>query len=201
MLAFYDIDAAPEHSVADDLAERLGGVTDLAGFIDGAIFVRSDTAAVMVQLQHDGGDEWIAQPEVAAILDAAEWRSRTSETAAYHTVRVFESGGDEPSDGSVFVVQRFAVTSTSAREFLAALEAYVEKYPQAVTGFLGATLFASNRPDRAVLVTAWAYEAGLTALETPASLAAMHSYRDLAEQQSFGTYQRVSYLRGGGVAS
>ena len=201
MLAFYDIDAAPEHSVADDLAQRLGGVTGVAGFIDGAIFVRSDEAAVVVQLQHDGGDDWTTQSEVAAILDAAEWRSRTSDVAAYHSVRVFESGGDEPSDASVFVVQRFTVTSMSAREFLDALGAYVEKYPQPVTGFLGASLFASSRPERAVLITAWAHEAGLTALETPASLAAMHSYRDLAEQQIFGTYQRVSYLRGGGVAS
>ncbi len=201
MFAFYDIDAAPEHSVADDLAERLGGVTDVAGFIDGAIFVRSDEAAVVIQLQHDGGDDWTARPEVAAILDAAEWRSRTSETAAYRSVRVFESDGDEPSDASVFVVQRFTVAPASATEFLAALGAYVEKYPQQVTGFLGATLLASSAPERAVLVTAWAHEAGLTALETPASLAAMHSYRDLAEQQSFATYQRVSYLRGGGVAT
>ena len=201
MFAFYDIDAAPEHSVADDLAERLGGVTDVAGFIDGAVFVRSDEAAVVVQLQYDGGDEWIAQTEVAAILDAAEWRSRTSETAAYRSVRVFESGGDEPSDASVFVVQRFAVAPASATAFLSALGAYVEKYPQLVTGFLGATLFASTAAQGVVLLTAWAYEAGLTALETPASLAAMHSYRDLAERQSFATYQRVSYLRGGGVAT
>ncbi len=194
-LGFYDLDASPQHGLQGFLAERLGAATSDPDFIEGALFVRSDNAAIALSLRHDSHDAaWLERPLIATLIQSAEFRSRTADGRSYRTAAAF-SGAAIP-DGAVFTIQRFDVPSAAQAQLTGALEAFVEAFARPILGFLDSQILASTDGQRAVWVAPWAHEAALAALETPASFEAMRTFTRLAPQRSFGTFDRVSNVRG-----
>jgi hypothetical protein len=194
VIGFYELDAAPQRGFTGTLAERLGAVTGDPDFVDGALFVRSDNAAVVISLQHDSNEQaWLDRPLVAALIQSAEWRSRTSDVRGYRAL-ARPSGGAIP-DEAVYTIQSFDTPATAQNELTSALEAFVQRFARPISGFLDSEILASEDGARAVWVAPWAHEAALAALETPESFSAMRGFTRLASQRAFGTFERVSYVR------
>ncbi len=198
-LGFYDLDASPQRGLQGFLAERLGAATVDPDFIEGALFVRSDDGAVALSLRHDSDDAaWLERPLIATLIQSADFRSRTADVRSYRTSSGF-SGVAIPDD-AVFTIQRFDVPPAAQQALTAALESFVDAFARPILGFLDSEILASNDGERTVWVAPWAHEAALAALETPASFAAMRTFARLAPQRVFGTFDRVSYVRGGDAA-
>ncbi len=194
-MGFYELDAAPQRGFTGTLAERLGAATGDPDFIDGSLFVRSDNAAVVISLQHDSSEEaWLDRPLVAALIQSAEWRSRAYDLRGYRTL-THPSGGAIP-DEAVFTIQSFDTPAAAQNELTSALVAFVQRFARPISGFLDSEILASEDGARSVWIAPWAHEAALAALETPESFSAMRGFTRLASQRAFGTFERVSYVRG-----
>ncbi|MBD5604423.1 MAG: antibiotic biosynthesis monooxygenase [Candidatus Eremiobacteraeota bacterium] len=200
LFGFYELDASPQRGLPGELATRLGAATETPGFIDGAVFVRSDNFGVAIQARFDGDGEdgaWQKTGGIALLLQAADWRSRASDLATYRLARHVDGDTDTVRDSTFFIVQRFDVPEGRQDEFVDTICAYTEEYAQPIPGFLGGDAYASLDRKHVVFVMPWAHEAALNTLENRAgSLDAMQRHLALSERHSFASYQRVSFLRG-----
>jgi hypothetical protein len=196
LFGFYDLDAAPQRGVTGDLATRLGTATETAGFVDGAIYLRSDTAAIAIQVQYDGEDQWETKGAVAMLLQAANWRSRENDARAYRLARSVPGDGDAVKDSTFYIVQRFLVKAGMQDRLVATICDYTERFAAPIPGFLAGDAFASIDGTRVTFVMPWAHEAALNALENrDGSLAAMQRHLEMSERHGYASYERVSYLR------
>jgi hypothetical protein len=194
---FYDLDAAPQHGIPGDLATRLGVATETPGFVEGAVYVRSDNAGVAVEIRHQDEDGWIERGGAAMLVRAADWRSRESDARTYRTARTVAGDGDAAQDSTFFIVQRFVVRPESQDALVSAICEHAETFAAPIPGFLAGDAFASLDGTRVVFVMPWAHEAALTALENrEGALEAMQRHLKLSERHSYASYSRVSYLRG-----
>ena len=192
---FYDLDAAPQHGLQGFLAERLGAVTDDPDFREGALFVRSDLAAVALGLRHEADDAaWLDRPLVATLTQSADFRSRSADVRTYRTAVAF-TGAAIPDD-AVFTIQRFDVPPGTQAQLTAALTSFVDTFARPILGFLDSEILASDDGERVVWLAPWLHEAALAALETPESFRAMRTFAPLATHRVFGTFDRVSDVRG-----
>jgi hypothetical protein len=197
VFAFFDLDAAPQHGVTGDLATRLGAATGDAGFIDGAVYARSDHAAVALQLQSGEESGWAERGAVATLIQAAQWRSRDQDVRAYQLARRVAGDGDGVRDSTFYIVQRFVVSAGKQAALVAAVCDHADRFAGSIPGFLGGDAYTSLDGTRVVFVMPWAHEAALNALENgDGSLAAMQTYLRMSERYSYESYERVSYLRG-----
>jgi hypothetical protein len=195
VLGFYELDAAPQRSVTSVFAERLGAATRDPEFIDGALFLRSDHAAVALSLQHGSSDEaWLERPLVAGLMEAAAFRSRSSEVRSYRTVAP-PSGASIP-DEAVFTIQRFDLAPAMLEPLTGALQAFVRDFAQPISEFLDSEILASQDGAALVWIAPWGHEAALAAIETPASFSAMRVFAPFWQRRAFATFERVSYVRG-----
>ena len=193
---FYDLDASPERGLPGGLATRLGAATETPGFIDGAIYVRSDALGVAIQIQHPDEDGWTSSGSAAMLLQAADWRSRASETASYELVRQVPGDGDAVKDSTFYIVQHFDVAPGSQAAFVDAICAYTEEYAAPIPGFLAGDAFSSVDGKHVVFIMPWAHEAALGSLENrDGSLDAMQKHLAMTDRHVFASYQRISYLR------
>ncbi len=193
-IGFYDLDAAPSRGLTGELATRLGSVTDAPGFIDGSLYVRSDTGSVAISLQYDGGETWATEGIPGMLLYAVDWRSRNADGHRYRHAGAIV-GGDALSDSSFYVVQRFDTRPEAQAPLVTALLSYTERFAQPIHGFLRGDAYASIDGNRVVFIMPWAHEAALNALEsTDGSLEAMQTHLRLAERHSYESFDRVSYL-------
>ncbi|MBD5655539.1 MAG: hypothetical protein IAI50_10245 [Candidatus Eremiobacteraeota bacterium] len=200
LFGFYDLDAAPQHGLAGDLASRLGSATEAAGFIDGAVYVRSDNAAVAIQLQYGDEDGWEERGAVATLLQAADWRSRENDARSYRLVRQVRGDGDDVKDSTFYIVQRFVVKSELQDGFVSAICNYVEHYAAPIPGFLAGDAYASLDGGHIVFVMPWAHESALNSLENrEGSLRDMQTHLRMSERHSYASYQRSSFLRATGA--
>jgi heme-degrading monooxygenase HmoA len=193
---FYEMDASPQHGVAGDLAARLGSASEADGFVDGAVYVRSDAAAVAIELRHRDEDGWHERGLPAVLLQAADWRSRESDARPYRLARTVAGDGDAPGDSTFFIVQRFTVKAGQQAAFVQAICDHAATYAAPIPGFLAAAAYASLDGTRAVFVMPWAHEAALNSLENrEGALEAMQTHLRMTEHHSYASYQRISYLR------
>ena len=200
-IGFYDLDAAPSHGLTGDLATRLGTATETNGFNEGAVYVRSDRGAVAIVIVYEDRDGFEQEDGVGVLLQAADWRSRDSDAHTYNSADTIEGDGDAASDSSFYIVQRFDTKPESQKPLVDALLRYMTDYARPIAGFLGGEAFASLDGTRVVFMMPWAHEAALNALENrDGSLAAMQKHLRLSERHSYGSYQRVSSLRGAAPA-
>ena len=195
-LGFYDLDAAPQHGVTGDLATRLGAATSDPGFVDGAVYVRSDNAAVAVQLQHPDEDGWEDRGNAAVLLQAADWRSRRATREPYRLARQVPGDGDPVTDSTFYIVQRFVVKP----DVQATLVETIARIPNA-------SQLRSQDFSQAMRSRAWTERASSSSCPgrtrprfnrskiSDGSLAAMQSIYDSSEHHSYASFERVSYLR------
>jgi hypothetical protein len=201
VLAFFELDATPQHGLTSELAERLGGLTGVAGFVEGALYLRPDHDAVALEVVFDGDDPWLEGQAPQRLIEGGNWRSRSSDVRMYQRAARVE-GEKAASDESVFVSQRFLVRPEVAQRLVDAFQNYVESFMLDLEAFEGANVFLSQDRQRVVALTAWAYEAALAALEAkPGSLSAMSEMFGLSEAHVFEAFERVSYMLGSGHAS
>ena len=194
-IGFYDLDAAPSRGLTGELATRLGSVTEAPGFIDGSLYVRSDTGAVAIVLQYDGNENWVNEGTPGMLLYAVDWRSRNADGHRYRHAGEVAGDGDALSDSSFYVVQRFETRPEAQASLVSALIAYTERFAQPIHGFLRGDAFASVDGSRVVFMMPWAHEAALSALEnTEGSLEAMQTHLRLAERHTYESFDRVSFL-------
>lgn len=194
VLGFYELDAAPQRGVTSVFAERLGAATRDPDFIDGALFLRSDHAAVALSLQHRSSDEaWLERPLVAGLIEAAGFRSRSSEVRSYRTVAA-ASGASIP-DEAVFTIQRFDLAPTMQPPLIDALQGFVRDFAQPISEFLDSEILASQDGVSVVWIAPWGHEAALAAIETPQSFSAMRAFAQFWQRRAFATFERVSYVR------
>jgi len=195
-LGFFDMDASQQRGVPGDLAARLGTASEADGFIEGAVYVRSDEANVLISLLHRDDDGWQERGAPAVLLQAADWRSRESDAREYRLVRTVAGDGDAPGDSTFFIVQRFVVKTGLQDAFVRAICDHAATYAQPIPGFLSGDAFASLDGSRVVFVMPWAHEAALNSLENrEGALAAMQTHLRMSEAHSYASYQRVSFLR------
>ena len=200
-IGFYDLDASPSHGLTGDLATRLGTATETEGFSEGAVYVRSDRSAVAIVIRYGDRDGFENEGAVGVLLQAADWRSRDSDAHSYESAGTVPGGGDAPNDSSFYIVQRFDTKPESQRPLVEAILKYVNDYARPIAGFLGGEAFASRDGTRVVFLMPWAHEAALNALENrDGSLAAMQKHLRLSERHTYGSFQRVSFLRGAAAA-
>jgi hypothetical protein len=193
---FFDMDASPQHGVAGDLAARLGSASEADGFVDGSVYVRSDNAAVAIELRHAEIDGWHERGLPAVLLQAADWRSRESDARTYRLARSVSGDGDAPGDSTFFIVQRFVVKPGRLEEFVHAICDHAATYAAPIPGFLAGEAYASLEGERAVFVMPWAHEAALNSLENrEGALEAMQTHLRMTDHHSYASYQRISYLR------
>ncbi|MBD5633174.1 MAG: hypothetical protein IAI49_01745 [Candidatus Eremiobacteraeota bacterium] len=196
VFGFYDLDAAPQHGLPGDLATRLGLATETPGFVDGAVFVRSDNLAMAIQVQYGDEDGWEDRGSVSILLQAADWRSRTSDVARYRLTRQVDGDGEQVKDSTFFIVQRFVVDPNDGASFVDAICAYTTEYARPIPGFIGGDAYTSLDGSKIVFVMPWAHEAALGSLENrDGSLAAMQKHLRMSKQHVYASYQRISYLR------
>jgi hypothetical protein len=196
VFGFFDLDAAPQHGLPGELATRLGLATEDAGFVDGAVYVRSDNLAMAIQVQYDGGDGWEDAGKTAVLLQAADWRSRASDVDRYTFSAGVEGDGDQVKDSTFFIMQRFVVDPADREAFVAAICAYTEEYARPIPGFIGGAAFSSLDGRKVVFIMPWAHEAALGSLENrDGSLAAMQKHLRMSKQHIYASYQRISFLR------
>jgi hypothetical protein len=199
---FYELDASPQRGLPGELATRLGSATETPGFIDGAIYVRSDNFGIAIVLQHDDIEDWTESGNAGLLLQAADWRSRASELGSYRLARHVEGDGDAVKDSTFYIVQHFDVAASDQAAFVDAICSYVESYAQPIPGFLAGDAYASLDGRHVVFVMPWAHEAALGSLENrDGSLAAMQKHLRMSTRHVFGSYQRISYLRATASAS
>jgi len=193
---FYDLDASPQRGLPGELASRLGLATETPGFIDGAIYVRSDNLALAIQLQHAERDGWTETGGAAILLQAADWRSRASRLGSYRLAGHVPGDGEAVKDSTFYIVQNFDVAASRQAEFIDAICAYAETYAAPIPGFLAGDAYASLDGEHVVFIMPWAHEAALGSLENrDGSLAAMQKHLRMTTRHVFGSYQRISYLR------
>jgi hypothetical protein len=193
-IAFFELDATPHRGVPSELAERLGALTGVAGYREGALYVRPDHDAVAIQVAFDGDDRWLEGPAPMLLIEGAHWRSRSADVRTYRAVGRI-AGDESPADESFFVVQRFVVQPEKVERLTTALARYIERFMVGIAGFQGAHLFASDDAQRVVAVMPWAFEAAVAALETRAgSLAAMQELFALAERHVYESFERISHM-------
>lgn len=194
-LGFYELDAAPSRGLTGDFATRLGMVTDAPGFIDGSLYVRSDTGAIAISISYDGSENWVREGTPGTLLYAADWRSRSTDGRRYRHVGTVAGDGNSLSDSSFYVIQRFETRPESQSALVDALLAYVERFAQPINGFLSGDAFASVDGMRVAFIMPWAHEAALNALEnSDGSLEAMQTHLRLSERHIYESFERVSYL-------
>jgi hypothetical protein len=182
LFGFYDLDASPQRGLPGELATRLGRATETEGFVDGALYVRSDNLAAAIQMQYVDEDGWEDRGGAAILLQAADWRSRSNDVDRYRLAKQVEGDGDAPKDSTFFIVQRFVVDSSVCA--------------QPIPGFLAGDAYASLDGTKVVFVMPWAHEAALASLENrDGSLEAMQKHLKLSKAHVFSSYSRVSYLR------
>jgi hypothetical protein len=193
---FYDMDASQERGVPGDLAERLGTASEADGFVEGAVYVRSDEASVAISLRHADADGWPERGAPAVLLQAADWRSRESDALPYRLARTVAGDGDAPGDSTFFIVQRFVVKSGLQDALVRAICDHAATYAQPIPGFLSGEAYASLDGSRVVFIMPWAHEAALSSLENrEGALAAMQTHLRMSERHIYASYQRVSFLR------
>jgi hypothetical protein len=200
LFGFYELDASPQHGLPGELATRLGTATEAPGFIDGAVFVSSDNFGVAIQAQYDepaaGGEDWAESGGISVLLQAADWRSRSSELGSYRLARHVQGDSDTLKDSTFFIVQRFVVKPSDQATFIDAICDYTQEYAQPIPGFLAGDAYAGVDGTRVVFVMPWEHEAALNTLENRAgSLASMQKHLRMTERHIFSSYQRISYLR------
>jgi hypothetical protein len=200
LFGFYELDASPQHGLPGELATRLGTATEAPGFIDGAVFVSSDNFGVAIQAQYDepaaGGEDWAESGGISVLLQAADWRSRSSELGSYRLARHVQGDSDTLKDSTFFIVQRFVVKPSDQGTFIDAICDYTQEYAQPIPGFLAGDAYAGVDGTRVVFVMPWEHEAALNTLENRAgSLASMQKHLRMTERHIFSSYQRISYLR------
>jgi hypothetical protein len=194
-IGFYELDAAPSRGLTGELATRLGTATDAPGFIDGSLYVRSDTGSVAIVIQYDGGEQWVREGTPGTLLYAVDWRSRSADGHRYRHAGAVAGDGSSSSDSSFYVVQRFDTRPEAQAPLVTALLSYTERFAQPIHGFLRGDCYASLDGTRVVFIMPWAHEAALNALESTAgSLDAMQVHLRLAERHTYESFQRVSYL-------
>lgn len=197
-IGFYDLDASPSHGLTGDLATRLGTATETEGFAEGSVYVRSDRAAVAIVIRYGDRDGFESDGPVGVLLQAADWRSRDADARTYTSAGTVTGNGDVASDSSFYIAQRFDTKPEAQRPLVDAILRYVNDYARPIAGFLGGEAFASVDGTRVVFLMPWAHEAALNALENrDGSLAAMQKHLSLSDRHTYGSYQRVSFLRGG----
>ncbi len=196
IFGFYDLDASPQHGLTGDLATRLGAASDGAGFVDGAIYARSDNAAVAIEIQYPDEDGWEARGAAGVLLQAADWRSRDSDVRPYRLARRVEGDGESASESTFFIVQRFIVKTGMQAALVGAICDHAARYAASIPGFIAGQAFASLDGSRVVFVMPWAHEAALNSLENrPGALAAMQTHLNMSERHIYASYARISYLR------
>ncbi len=194
-LGFYELDAAPSRGLTGDFATRLGDATESSGFIDGSLYVRSDTGSVAIVLQYEGGENWMTEGAPGMLLYSADWRSRSSDGRRYRIAGRIRGDGSA-SDSSFYIVQRFETVPERQGPLVSAVLSYVERFAQPIHGFIDGTAFASLDGTRVAFIMPWAHEAAINALENgEGSLVAMQAHLRLAERHTYESFQRVSYLR------
>jgi hypothetical protein len=196
LFGFYDLDASPQRGLPGELATRLGRATETEGFVDGALYVRSDNLAAAIQMQYVDEDGWEDRGGAAILLQAADWRSRSNDVDRYRLAKQVEGDGDAPKDSTFFIVQRFVVDPSDTNAFVDAICAHTLEYAQPIPGFLAGDAYASLDGTKVVFVMPWAHEAALASLENrDGSLEAMQKHLKLSKAHVFSSYSRVSYLR------
>ena len=194
LLAFFELDATPHRGLPSELAERLGGLTDVAGFVEGALYLRPDHDAVALEIVFEGEDPWLEGHAPVHLIEGANWRSRASDVRTYRLAARVE-GGEVVGDESVFIAQRFFVRPEMVERLVESFQNFAECFMVDIDGFQGADVFASDDGQRVVALTAWAYEAGLAALEAkPGSLVAMSDMFGFAEAHVYESFERVSHM-------
>ncbi len=197
LFGFYDLDAAPQRGLPGELATRLGGATETPGFVEGSLYVRSDNLAMAIEIRHADEDGWADRGAASTLLQAANWRSRSSDVATYRLVKQVEGDGEHTKDSTFFIVQRFVVDPSDTQAFVDAICAHTLEYAQPIPGFLAGDAFASLDGTQVVFVMPWAHEAALSSLENrDGSLEAMQKHLAMSKTHSFASYSRVSNLRG-----
>ena len=195
-IGFYELDAAPSRGLTGDFATRLGTATDAPGFIDGSLYVRSDSGSVAIVMQYDGDENWARAGTPGMLLYSADWRSRGADASRYRHAGAIGVEGGVLSDSSFYVVQRFETRQEAQQPLVTALLSYIERFAAPIHGFLRGDAYASIDGSRVVFVMPWAHEAALNALENVAgSLEAMQTHLRLAERHIYESYERVSYLK------
>ena len=195
-LGFYELDAAPARGLTGDFATRLGDATEAPGFIDGSLYVRSDTSSVAILMQYEGGENWMNEGAPGMLLYSADWRSRSADGRRYRYAGQIAGDGNSASDSSFFIVQRFETRPETQARLVEAMLSYIERFAQPINGFISGDAYASVDGTRVAFVMPWAHEAALSALENGAgSLEAMQVHLRLAERHTYESFQRVSYLK------
>ncbi len=195
-IAFYDLDASLQHGLQSDLAARLGTASEAAGFVDGAVYVRSDTAGVAIALRHRDEDEWEERGAPAELLQAACWRSRDNDARPYRLVRRVAGGGGRAGESTFYIVQRFVVKTGLQEALATAICEHATTYAQPIAGFLGGEAYASLDGSRVAFIMPWAHEAALNSLENRrGALTAMQTYMRMSERHIYASYQRISFLK------
>jgi hypothetical protein len=194
VLAFFELDATPHRGLPSELAERLGGLTDVAGFVEGALYLRPDHDAVALEVVFEGEDSWLEDHASVRLIEGGNWRSRTSDVRTYRLAARVE-GTELAGDESVFITQRFFVHPEMTERLVEAFQNYAECFMVDIPGFQGADVFVSDDGQRVVALTPWAYEAALLALEAkPGSLVALGDMFGLAERHVYESFERISHM-------
>jgi hypothetical protein len=194
VFAFFELDATPHRGLPSELAERLGGLTDFAGFVEGAVYLRPDHAAVALEVVFEGEDPWLEAPAPVHLIEGGNWRSRSSDVRPYRLAARIE-GPELAGDESVFITQRFFTRPEMTERLIEAFQNYAECFMVDIPGFQGADVFVSDDGRRVVALTPWAYEAALTSLEAkPGSLNAMGDMFGLAESHVYESFERISHM-------
>ncbi|MGP6156466.1 MAG: antibiotic biosynthesis monooxygenase [Vulcanimicrobiaceae bacterium] len=194
VLAFFELDATPHRGLPSELAERLGTLTDVAGFVEGALYVRPDHDAIAIEVVFEGEDPWLEGHAPLNLIEGANWRSRSSDVRTYRLGARVE-GTESPGDESVFITQRFVVRPEMTDRLVEAFQNYAEAFMVDITGFQGADVFVSDDGRRVAVLMPWAYEAALTALEAKAgSLASMGDMFGLADGHVYESFERISHM-------
>jgi hypothetical protein len=193
-LGFYEIDAAPARGLAGEFATRLGAVSVAPGFIEGALYVRSDTGSIAVVMEYDGEEGWVREGAPGMLLYSADWRSRSADGRSYRPAGSVAGNAGSASDTSFYIFQRFETRPDVQSALVAALLSFVERFAQPINGFLSGDAYASIDGTRVAFVMPWAHEAALSALEhSDGALESMQVHLGLSERHSYESYQRVSY--------
>ncbi|MFY9780311.1 MAG: antibiotic biosynthesis monooxygenase family protein [Candidatus Baltobacteraceae bacterium] len=194
VLAFFELDATPQRGLPGELAERLGGLTGLAGFVEGALYLRPDLDAVAVEVVFEGEDSWLEEHAPVRLIEGGNWRSRASDVRTYRLgARVY--GTAAAGDDSLYVTQRFFVHPEMTERLVEAFQDFAECFMVDIPGFQGADVFASDDGHRVVALTTWAGEEALLALEAkPGSLVAMGDMFGLAESHIYESFARISHM-------
>jgi hypothetical protein len=194
VFAFFELDATPHRGLPGELAERLGGLTDVAGFLEGALYLRPDHDAVALEVVFEGEDPWLEGQAPVRLIEGGNWRSRSSDVRTYRRAARVE-GTEDPEDASVFIAQRFFVQPEVTDRLVEAFQNYAECFMVDIPGFQGADVFVSDDGRRVVALTPWAHEGALTALEAkPGSLVALGDMFGLCEGHVYESFERISHM-------